>query len=109
MIDSKRQPPRFVPTLTEVVPAPRAPNPALPATEPLLSEAVVASKPPETLAIEALTQRLTEQVLTAAHGALQAEIDRFAQLAHASLETRLQQVMQETLQNNRNNPGNRVV
>jgi hypothetical protein len=92
MNDIKRHPPRFVPTLTDVVQAPKAVAPL-----------VVAPDQPLPLADSApdmadRVNRLEARLLPAAHSALQAEIERFSQLAHARLEEQLRQVIQQALQ-----------
>ncbi len=94
MNETKRHPPRFVPTLTDVVQAPKAVAPL----------AVASGQPPplpdSAPDLSDWLNRLEGRLLPAAHSALQTEIERFSQLAHARLEEQLRQVIQQALQDN---------
>lgn len=96
MNNPKRPPPRFVPTLTEVVQARQAY--AAPADWPAEPQAETGPQDTASVPPAELAEQLIERILPAAHAALQAEIDQFAQSAHARLEDQLRNIVEEVLQ-----------
>jgi hypothetical protein len=92
MTGLRRQPPRFVPTLTDVV---QAPKPSTTTAIPPEADGLTSKGAYD---LDALTKRLEARILSAAHNALQAEIDRFSLHAHERLDAQLRQVIQQALQ-----------